>query len=87
MTAVSRTAGRSRLPTVVGDRHETTRRQRGVSRKELFVDVKRMHAAGRALGHIAAEIGIPPTPHESFILEDSDTIAAVNDRSKKGSRG
>jgi transposase len=58
MTAVSRTAGRSRLPTVVGDRHETTRRQRGVSRKELFVDVKRMHAAGRALGHIAAEIGI-----------------------------
>ena len=58
MTSVSRTAGRSRLPTVVGDRHEATRRQRGLSRKELFVDVKRMHAAGRALGHIAAEIGV-----------------------------
>ena len=58
MTSVSRSPGRSRLPAVAGDRHETTRRQRLHSREALFVNAKRMHAAGRTFGDIATEIGV-----------------------------
>ena len=58
MTSVSRSPGRSRLPAVVGDRHETVRRQRRHSREALFVNAKRMHAAGRTFGDIATEIGV-----------------------------
>ena len=58
VTSVSRSPGRSRLPAAVGDRHETVRRQRRHSRQALFVNAKRMHAAGRTFGDIAIEIGV-----------------------------
>ena len=58
MTSVSRSPGRSRLPAVVGDRHEMVRRQRRHSREALFVNAKRMRAAGRTFGDIAIEIGV-----------------------------
>ncbi|SDR63580.1 Transposase [Rhizobiales bacterium GAS113] len=57
MTSVSRGAGRPRLPAVAGDRHEVVRRQSRLSRQALFVNAKRMHAAGRTFGDIAVEIG------------------------------
>jgi hypothetical protein len=57
MTSVSRCAGRPRLPAVAGDRHEVVRRQSRLSRQALFVNAKRMHAAGRTFGDIAVEIG------------------------------
>jgi hypothetical protein len=57
MTSVSRCAGRPRLPAVAGDRHEVVRRRSQLSRQALFVNAKRMHAAGRTFGDIAAEIG------------------------------
>jgi transposase len=57
MTSVSRCAGRPRLPAVAGDRHEGVRRQSRLTRQALFVNAKRMHAAGRTFGDIAVEIG------------------------------
>jgi transposase len=58
MTSVSRFAGRSRLPAVAGDRHKAARRQCRLARQALFVNAKRMHAAGRTFGDIAAETGV-----------------------------
>jgi len=58
MTSVSRGAGRPRLRAVAGDRHEVVRRQSRLSRQALFVNAKRMHAAGRTFGDIAVEMGV-----------------------------
>lgn len=58
MTSVSRFPGRSRLPAVFGDRHDSVRRQRRHSREALFANAKRMRAAGRTFGEIANEIGV-----------------------------
>jgi len=58
MTSVNRSAGRSQLAPEPGERRESLRRDRRLSRQALFVRVKQMHAAGRTFVDIAAEIGI-----------------------------
>jgi hypothetical protein len=59
MASVSRSPGRSRLPTVAGARRETVPRQRRhAPREALFVNAKRMRAGGRTFGDIAVEIGV-----------------------------
>jgi hypothetical protein len=58
MRSVSRCAGRPQLPAVAGDRHEVVRGQSRLSRQAVFVNAKRMHAAGRTLGDIAVEMGV-----------------------------
>lgn len=58
MRSVSRCAGRPQLPAVAGDRHEVVRGQSRLSRQAVFVNAKRMHAAGSTLGDIAVEMGV-----------------------------
>ena len=58
MTAVSRFAGRSRLPSAPGDRQSTLRCARRDARELMFEQAKELHASGKTFVAIAAEIGV-----------------------------
>jgi hypothetical protein len=58
MTAVSRFAGRSQLPSAPGDRRATLRRAHREARKLMFKQAKELHASGKTFVAIAAQIGI-----------------------------
>ena len=58
MTAVSCFAGRSRLPSVPGDRQSVLRRRSRDTRERMFEQAKDLHASGKTFVAIAAEIGV-----------------------------
>jgi transposase len=71
MTAVSCFPGRSRLPSIPGDRQSVLRRRSRDARERMFEQAKDLHASGKSFVAIAAEIGVGHRTIAKWVEADS----------------